>query len=192
MDVTYAIVKVYVTKRNGVNKLRSNFITLWWMPAFEVTAFKKKKKKKPKKQTSMFRYERCARKRIYDMCEGQIEQSIPCDQFDITRQTSWCQTVTLRTEFSVHSSHQWEILILSRVWGVGRKIRPSRSQSDITQEASWCQTITLRTAFFLSTPHLEYIFIRLSRSQSGISRQAKWCQTGILDKNFSIYPSHKW
>ena len=40
MDVTYAIVKVYVTERNDVIKSHSNVITIWWTSATEVNALK--------------------------------------------------------------------------------------------------------------------------------------------------------
>ena len=52
MDITYAIVKVYVTDRNDVIKRPSNAITIWRTTAIEVTALLKK---------STFRNERCAR-----------------------------------------------------------------------------------------------------------------------------------
>ena len=61
MDVTYAIVKVYVTERNDVIKRHSNVITTWRTSAIEVTALLNK---------STFRNERRARKRIYNGCEG--------------------------------------------------------------------------------------------------------------------------
>ena len=32
----------------------------------------------------------------------------------ITRQASWCRSVTLVTDFSVHTIHQWKILIIPR------------------------------------------------------------------------------
>ena len=38
MDVTYAIVNVYVTERNDVIKRYSNVITIWRTSAIEVTA----------------------------------------------------------------------------------------------------------------------------------------------------------
>ena len=41
MDVTYAIVKVYVTERNDVIKRHSNVITIWRTAAMEVTALLK-------------------------------------------------------------------------------------------------------------------------------------------------------
>ena len=41
MDVTYAIVKVYVTERNGVIKRHSNVITRWRTSVIEVTALLK-------------------------------------------------------------------------------------------------------------------------------------------------------
>ena len=41
MDVTYAIVKVYVTERNDVIKRHSYVITICWTPAIEVTALLK-------------------------------------------------------------------------------------------------------------------------------------------------------
>ena len=41
MDVTYAIVKVYVTERNHVIKCHSNVITIWQTSAIKVTALLK-------------------------------------------------------------------------------------------------------------------------------------------------------
>ena len=41
MDVTYAIVKIYITELNDVIKRHSNVITVWWTPAIEVTALLK-------------------------------------------------------------------------------------------------------------------------------------------------------
>ena len=41
MDVTYAIVKIYVTKCNDAIKCHSNVITIWRMSAVEVTALLK-------------------------------------------------------------------------------------------------------------------------------------------------------
>ena len=38
MNVTYAIVKVYVPERNDVSERHTNVITIWWTPAIEVTA----------------------------------------------------------------------------------------------------------------------------------------------------------
>ena len=54
MDVTYAIVKVYVTQHIDVIQRHSNVIKIWWMSAIEVTALLKK---------SMFRNERCGKKK---------------------------------------------------------------------------------------------------------------------------------
>ena len=42
MNVGQAIVKVYVTERNDVNKCHSNVITIWQTSAIEVTALFKK------------------------------------------------------------------------------------------------------------------------------------------------------
>ena len=42
MDVTYAIVKVYITIRNDVIKRHSNVITIWRTSGIEVTALLKK------------------------------------------------------------------------------------------------------------------------------------------------------
>ena len=42
MDVMYAIVKVYITKRNDVIERHSNDITIWRVSAIEVTALLKK------------------------------------------------------------------------------------------------------------------------------------------------------
>ena len=42
MDVTYAIVKVYVTDHNDVIKCHSNIITtIWWTSAIKVTVLLK-------------------------------------------------------------------------------------------------------------------------------------------------------
>ena len=41
MDVTYAIIKVYVTERDDVIKRQSNVITIWRKSAIEVTALLK-------------------------------------------------------------------------------------------------------------------------------------------------------
>ena len=41
MDVTYAIIKVYVTERNDVIKRHSNDFTIWQTSAIEVTALLK-------------------------------------------------------------------------------------------------------------------------------------------------------
>ena len=41
MDVTYTIVKVYVTERNDVIKRHSNVITIWRTSAIEVAALLK-------------------------------------------------------------------------------------------------------------------------------------------------------
>ena len=41
MDVTYAIIKVYITERNDVIKRHCNVITIWRMSAIEVTALLK-------------------------------------------------------------------------------------------------------------------------------------------------------
>ena len=41
MDVTYAIVKIYVTERYDVIKRHSNVITIWRTLAVEVTALSK-------------------------------------------------------------------------------------------------------------------------------------------------------
>ena len=38
MDVTYVIVKIYVTERNDVIKRNSNVITIWRTSAIEVSA----------------------------------------------------------------------------------------------------------------------------------------------------------
>ena len=35
--------------------------------------------------------------------------------FGITRQASWCRSVTLVTDFSIHTIHTWKILIVSHV-----------------------------------------------------------------------------
>ena len=61
MDVTFAIVKVYVTERNDVIKRHRNAITIWRTSAIEVTALLK---------NSTLRNERCARKRIYHGVRG--------------------------------------------------------------------------------------------------------------------------
>ena len=41
MDVTYAIVKVYVTECNDVIKRHSNVIVIWWTSGIEMTALLK-------------------------------------------------------------------------------------------------------------------------------------------------------
>ena len=41
MDVTYAIVRVYVTERNDIIKIHGNVITIWRTSAIEVTALLK-------------------------------------------------------------------------------------------------------------------------------------------------------
>ena len=41
MEVTYGIVKIYITKRNDVIKRHSNVITIWRTSAIEVTALSK-------------------------------------------------------------------------------------------------------------------------------------------------------
>ena len=41
MDVTYAIIKVYVIERNDIIESHSNFITIWQTSAIEVTALLK-------------------------------------------------------------------------------------------------------------------------------------------------------
>ena len=41
MNVTYAIVKIYVTESNDVIKRHINAITIWRMSAIKVTAFLK-------------------------------------------------------------------------------------------------------------------------------------------------------
>ena len=41
MDITYAIVKVYVVERNDVIKRHSNFNIIWRISAIEVTALLK-------------------------------------------------------------------------------------------------------------------------------------------------------
>ena len=41
MDVTYAIIKIYVTEYNDVIKRHSNFITIWRLSAIEATALLK-------------------------------------------------------------------------------------------------------------------------------------------------------
>ena len=46
------------------------------------------------------------------------------------------------------------------MWGTGRKIRPSESQSDITWQASWCQTVTLGTDFSI-TPMIDSYILQL-------------------------------
>ena len=38
MDVTYGIVKVYVTERNDVIKCHGNVITIWWTSTIEMIA----------------------------------------------------------------------------------------------------------------------------------------------------------
>ena len=54
IDVMYANVKVFVTKRNDAIKRHSNVITIWRMSVIEVTALLK---------IITFRNERCARKK---------------------------------------------------------------------------------------------------------------------------------
>ena len=70
MDVTCAIVKVYVTGCDDVIKPHSSFITIWQTSVIEVTALLKNLKSE----------KRCARKMFYHRCEGYIEESIPRDQ----------------------------------------------------------------------------------------------------------------
>ena len=41
IDITYAIIKVYITEHNDVIKCHSNVITIWWTSALEVTALLK-------------------------------------------------------------------------------------------------------------------------------------------------------
>ena len=53
MNVTYAIVKVYVTERNDVTKRHSNVITIWRMSAIEVTALSNKYKRMQEKESIM-------------------------------------------------------------------------------------------------------------------------------------------
>ena len=63
MDVTYAVVKVYVTECNDVIKRNSDIIRIWQTSAIEVTTLLKtlrsemkgvqKKKKKKKKESVM-------------------------------------------------------------------------------------------------------------------------------------------
>ena len=85
----YVTVKVDVTERNGVSKRNGIVITIWRTSAIEVTALSK----------THFRNESYIRKRIYHGCEGQIEKSVS--------QASWCQTVTIGTDFSIYPSHPW-------------------------------------------------------------------------------------
>ena len=52
MDLTYDIVKVYVTERSDVCKRHSNVITIWRTSAIEVTALLKKKDPRDARQWS--------------------------------------------------------------------------------------------------------------------------------------------
>ena len=56
--------------------------------------------------------EEYAKKKISYGCSVQIENSVTRDNFGITRQASWCQTVTLETEFSIRTSQPLKILII--------------------------------------------------------------------------------
>ena len=60
-----------------------------------------------------FEIERYARKRIKYECSVQIENSVPRDHCSASLgKASRCQTVTLRTEFSICTSHPCKILII--------------------------------------------------------------------------------
>ena len=41
MNVTYTMVKVYISEHNDIIKRHSNVITIWWTSAIEVTALLK-------------------------------------------------------------------------------------------------------------------------------------------------------
>ena len=92
MDVMYAIVMVYVTERNDVIKRHSNVITIW--------------------QTALLKNLRSEMKGVQEKesimgVRGDRKIRPSLSQSGITRQASWCQTVTLSTDFSIYPSHQW-------------------------------------------------------------------------------------
>ena len=49
--------------------------------------------------------------------------------FGITRQASWCRSVTLVTDFSIHTIHTWKILIFLWTW----KYTNSMEKSDFVE-----------------------------------------------------------
>ena len=64
-----------------------------------------------------FKIKRYARKRIKHECSVRIENSVPWDHwFALLGKASWCQTVTLGTEFSIRTSHPCKIPIISISW----------------------------------------------------------------------------
>ena len=93
-DVTYAIVKVDVSIRLDVTKRHSNVITILsqWLHY----------------QASTFRNEKVCKKKNLPWVWGIDRKFCPSgSQSGITRQDSWCQTMTLGTDFSIYPSHSW-------------------------------------------------------------------------------------
>ena len=110
MDVTYTIVKVYVTERNKVIKCHSNVITIWRMSAMEVTALSKNLRSEMKdvqEKESIMGVRGSRKIRPLRLQSG------------ITRQASWSQTVVLGIGSSISSvKHLGEA-----VWQTMREIQ---------------------------------------------------------------------
>ena len=53
-------------------------------------------------------------KKKYLSCVYDMDRKIRHTEllFGITRQASWCRSVTLVTDFSIHTMHPWKILII--------------------------------------------------------------------------------
>ena len=98
----YTIVKVDVTERNDATKRHGIVIRIWRTSAIEVTALSK---------THFQKWQDCKKKNLSWLLGIDRKIHPSGSQSDITRQASWCQTVTLGTDFSICPSHPWQILI---------------------------------------------------------------------------------
>ena len=76
---------------------------------------------------------------MYYDCLVWIENSVP-------RQASWCRTVTLGTDFSIHTKQSWYILIVFTYSANDLECMISRIWKDFTTAGRWLRqrTITLK------------------------------------------------
>ena len=93
MAVMYAILTVYVTKRNDIIKRLSNVITIWHTSAIEVTTLLK---------VLIQKWKVCKKKNLSWVWGGDRKIRPPGLQSSITQQILWCQTVTIGRDFSIY------------------------------------------------------------------------------------------
>ena len=80
--------------------------------------------------------------------------------------TSAIETTALLKKIYVQKGTVCKKTSLSKVWGLDRKIHPSRSLCGITRQMSWCQTVILGTDCSIYLSHQWQIFIFMENKKT--------------------------